>query len=107
MRDPRVMALRDRVVFEGSVALREAGGRQALLEVTTTTKGVLRHHTQAVRGAADNPMTDAEVDAKSMGLLAPVLGARRARRLADTVWAIDTLADVAALRGLLQPRRAA
>ena len=107
MRDPRVMALRDRVVFEGSVALREAGGRQALLEVTTTTKGVLRHHTQAVRGAADNPMTDAEVDAKCMGLLAPVLGARRARRLADTVWAIDTLADVAAMRGLLQARRAA
>jgi hypothetical protein len=52
-------------------------------------------------------MTDAEVDAKCICLLAPVLGARRARRLADTVCAIDMLTDVAAMLGLRQAQRAA
>ncbi len=101
MKEPRIRRLRKLIHFEGSRALREAGGRQALVAVITRS-GRLEHHTRAVRGAADNPMTDQEVDAKCAGLLGPVLGARKARRLADAIWDIERVKDVVALRPLLR-----
>ena len=101
MKEPRIRRLRKLIHFEGSRALREAGGRQALVAVITRS-GRLGHHTRAVRGAADNPMTDQEVDAKCAGLLGPVLGARKARRLADAIWDIERVKDVVALRPLLR-----
>jgi len=61
-----------------------------------------RHHIQAVRGTAENPMTRAEVDAKSYDLMAPVSGKARARALCDAVWNIEKLKDVRALRPLLR-----
>ena len=103
MKDARVLRLRKRVHFSGSCALREAGGRQAVVDVTTRT-GRLHHHTLAVRGAADNPMTDGEVTAKCLALMSPVLGESRARRLADAIWGIEKVADIAALRPLLRAR---
>lgn len=103
MKEPRIRRLRKLIHFTGSRALREAGGRQAQVEVTTRS-GRLQHHTRAVRGAADNPMTDQEVDHKCSALMAPVLGARRARRLADAIQDIDKLADITALRPLLRAR---
>src|SRR5215831_6987903 len=46
------------------------------------------------RRTAENPMSRAEVDAKSYDLIAPVLGKSRARRLCDAVWALETVRDV-------------
>jgi hypothetical protein len=46
-------------------------------------------------------MTRKEVDTKSYDLLAPILGPSRARKLCDTVWALDKLQDVRKLRALL------
>ena len=63
---------------------------------------VARGHASAVRGTSTNPMTRAEVDAKSHDLLAPVLGRARARRLCDTVWNLEKLSDIRRLRPLLQ-----
>jgi len=74
---------------QGIVELELAGGRR------------LRHHTRAVRGTPENPMTRAEVDAKSYDLMVPVLGRGRARKLCDTVWNLDKLDDVRKLRTLL------
>jgi hypothetical protein len=96
---------RKRIHFEGSRELREVGGRQALVDVTTRT-GHLHLHTRAVRGSADNPMTDQEVDEKCAGLLVPLLGAQCARRLANAIWDIEKLADVVALRPLLRANQA-
>jgi hypothetical protein len=62
----------------------------------------LRHHTLAVRGTAQNPMTRPEVDEKGYHLMAPVLGRKRARALCDSVWNIERLKDVRKLRTLLQ-----
>ncbi|HEU0259742.1 MAG TPA: hypothetical protein VFR57_10040, partial [Burkholderiales bacterium] len=64
----------------------------------------LRHHTVAVRGTAENPMTRAEVDAKSYDLMAPALGKARARKLCETVWNLETVSDVRRLRPLLQEK---
>ena len=53
--------------------------RQAIVGLALRDGRTLRHHTLAVRGTAENPMTRAEVDAKGYDLLAPVLG-KGARR---------------------------
>src|ERR1043166_92963 len=52
--------------------------RQGLFELELADGRQLRHHTRAVRGTPDNPMTRAEVDAKSYDLLEPVIGRGRA-----------------------------
>jgi 2-methylcitrate dehydratase PrpD len=62
----------------------------------------LRHHTQAVKGTAQNPMTSAEIADKGMDLMAPTLGADRAKRLIDSIWRLESVADVRSLRPLLQ-----
>jgi len=53
------------------------------------------------KGAPEAPLTDEELLAKAMGLLAPVLGAARARQVADAVWALESCADFSAVTGLL------
>ena len=102
MRDPRVLALRKRIQLYGDDALSKAmPSRQGIVEITLKDGRRLRHHTTAVRGTSDNPMTRREVDTKSHDLLAPILGKARARRLCDAVWALDKLKDVRKLRALL------
>ena len=59
---------------------------------------------KAVRGTAENPMTRAEVDAKSYDLIAPVLGKARARKLCDAIWNLEKLRDVRKLRPLLMEK---
>ena len=43
------------------------------------------------------PLDDAGLQAKFLDLVGPVLGAARARELAEHVWAVDQLGDVAPL----------
>jgi hypothetical protein len=62
----------------------------------------LRHHTKAVRGTAQNPMTRAEVDEKAYHLMAPILGKAKARKLCDTVWKLEGVSSLRKLRPLLQ-----
>ena len=103
MHDPKVLAARKRIVFEGSTALTRAGGRQAIVEIELLDGRRIRHRTEVVRGAWQNPMTRAEVDAKCLPLMAPVLGKRRSRSLLNRVWALDEVDSVRGLRRLLQP----
>jgi len=102
MRDHKVLALRKRIRLIGSAELTRAGGRQAIIELDLRGGRRLSHHTRAVRGTADNPMTRAEIDAKCADLFAPVLGARRARSLIDRLWRLEAEKDVRNLRPLLQ-----
>ncbi len=103
MRDRRVLALRERIELRGDDALTRAmPSRQGIVEIRLRDGRELRHHTQAVRGTAENPMTRAEVDAKSYDLIAPVSGKARARALCDAVWNIEKLKDVRRLRPLLR-----
>ncbi len=102
MRDPQVLALRKRIELYGDDALSKVmPSRQGIVEITLKDGRKLRHHTKAVRGTSDNPMTRKEVDTKSYDLLAPILGPSRARKLCDTVWALDKLQDMRKLRALL------
>lgn len=103
MRDPAVLALRTRIrLLPDATLTRALPPRQAIVEITTRDGRELREHARAVRGTPANPMDRREVEAKALDLLAPVLGAERARALADQVWRIDRLSAVRALRPLLQ-----
>ena len=102
MRNPKVLELRKRIRLEGDDELTRAmPSRQGIVEVKLRDGRTLRHHTKAVRGTAENPMTRAEVDAKGYDLLAPVMGKVRARKLCDAVWTLEKLRDVRRLRPLL------
>jgi 2-methylcitrate dehydratase PrpD len=105
MRDPRVLAVRGKITLEGDEALTRAmPSRQGIVEITLRGGRQLRHRTSAVRGTAENPMTRAEVDAKSYDLIAPVSGKARARKLCDAVWSLEKLRDVRKLRPLLMEK---
>jgi len=53
-----------------------------------------------------NPADDASLSKKFFALSEKVLGAERARRAADTLRAIDTLADLSGLISAVSPRPA-
>jgi 2-methylcitrate dehydratase PrpD len=103
MRSPEVLALRRRIELVGDDALTRAmPSRQGVVEIRLRDGRELRHHTRAVRGTAENPMARAEVDAKSYDLIAPVIGSRRARKLCDALWRLESIDDVRKLRPLLR-----
>ncbi len=103
LRDRAVLALRSRIELLGDDALSKAmPSRQGIVELKLRDGRELRHHTKAVHGTAENPMTRAEVEAKSCDLLAPVIGKARARELCDAVGSLEKLRDVRALRPLLR-----
>jgi 2-methylcitrate dehydratase PrpD len=103
MRDRKVLALRSRIELRGDDALSAAlPSRQGIVEITLRDGRELRHHTKAVRGTAENPMTRAEVDEKSYDLMAPVIGKARARKLCDAVWKLEQVRDIRSLRPLLR-----
>ena len=102
MRDRRVLAVRQKVQLLGDDAMSAAmPSRQGIVELELADGRRLRHHTPGVRGTPDNPMTRAEVDAKSYDLLLPVIGRLKARKLCDAVWNLDKIQDVRTLRPLL------
>ena len=106
MRDPRVLALRSKVELLGDDELTRAmPSRQGIVELELSGGRRLRHHTRAVRGTAENPMTRAEVRAKAYDLVAPVLGPSRARRLCEAILTVEALRDVRELRPLLKEKR--
>lgn len=102
MRDPKVLAVRRRIELIADDALEKLRPeKHAIVEVTLKNGRRLRHRTHLVRGTFQNPMTRAEVAEKSMDLMAPILGASRARRLCAAVWNLGRLRNVRALRPLL------
>jgi 2-methylcitrate dehydratase PrpD len=56
----------------------------------------------AVRGTPRNPMARTEVINKASDLTTPVLGREVSRRLIDTIFGIEEMADIRSLRRLLQ-----
>jgi 2-methylcitrate dehydratase PrpD len=101
-RDRKVLEFRKRIEVAGDDALTKTmPARQAIVEIELRDGRKLRHHTVAVRGTAENPMTRAEVDAKSYDLIAPILGKSRARKLCDKIWNLEKTKSIRELRPLL------
>jgi 2-methylcitrate dehydratase PrpD len=104
MQIPEILALRRRITIIPSEELMHARPRrQAIVDAKMRDGRTLSRRTHAVRGSADNPMTQTEVEAKAFDLIGSVLGARRARAIVRAIAQLETLPDVTALRRLWQP----
>jgi len=104
MGDPEVLAIREKIEAIPSPALTVARpARQAIIEIDAVDGRQLRHHTRAVLGTPDHPMREAEVEAKVLDLIVPVLGERKADALIEAVRKIEALDDVTKLRPLWTP----
>ncbi len=102
MRHPDVRALRARMTLLPSAALTLAvPARQAIVAIAAADGTIRTHHARAVRGTPENPMTDAEVEAKAFNLLAPLLGHDRAGSLVAALRGLDATTRVRDLRPLL------
>jgi len=103
MRDPEVLEVRRRVELWGDDALTGAmPRREGIVEIRLKDGRELRHHTRAVRGTPENPMTRSEVEAKSLDLTAPVIGRARAEKLCAAIRGVEKIRDVRSLRPLLR-----
>jgi 2-methylcitrate dehydratase PrpD len=76
--------------------------RETVVEVDLTDGTHLSERVSAVRGTPRNPMTRNEVIDKARDLMTPVLGRDNTARLTDTIFDIEKVGEVRALRRLLQ-----
>jgi 2-methylcitrate dehydratase PrpD len=108
MRDPAILASRRKITLVPSEELMQARPRrQAVVAIKTRDGRSLSQRTVAVRGTADNPMTQAEVEAKATELIAGAQGMRRAAAIVRAMRNLDAIPDVTALRRLWRPAKIA
>jgi 2-methylcitrate dehydratase PrpD len=103
MQDPAVLKQRAKVnlVREEELA-KLLPARETVVEVDLTDGTHLSERVSAVRGTPRNPMTRNEVIDKARDLMTPVLGRDTTTRLTDTIFAVEKVTEVRALRRLLQ-----
>jgi hypothetical protein len=70
------------------------------MEIRLKDGRTLRHQTLAAKGTFENPLTRQEVEEKSLDLLAPIMGKRRASALISALFGIQKLKDARELRAL-------
>jgi 2-methylcitrate dehydratase PrpD len=95
--DPLVAALRRKVKAEADDTLRNDEAH-AWIVVDGTRHDV---HIPHASGTAADPMSDAAIEQKFLANARPVVGAERAARARDMVWALEKQPDVRALIELL------
>jgi 2-methylcitrate dehydratase PrpD len=95
--DPTVAALRRKVKPVADDSLRNDEAHATIIA------GGLRHevHIAHASGTADNPMSDAAIEAKFLANATPVIGAGNARHAAALVWALEQLPDMRELITLI------
>ena len=95
--DPAVAALRRKVKATANETLRKDEAYAAI------TVGGKRHevHIPHASGTADNPMSDAAIEAKFLANATPVIGRERAERARDFVMSLEKQPDVRDLAALL------
>jgi 2-methylcitrate dehydratase PrpD len=76
--------------------------RVAIVEIELVDGSRLSERVTAVRGTPRNPMTREEVIDKARDLIAPVIGGEKSEQLVKSVYGIETVTDIRALRPLLQ-----
>jgi 2-methylcitrate dehydratase PrpD len=103
LRDPAIVALRKRFrVVPSDELLHARPRRQAIVEVETRAGARHSHRVVAVRGTADNPMDQAEVEAKAHDLIGDVLGRKRSKALIAAIRDLAQVKDMARLCPLWQ-----
>jgi 2-methylcitrate dehydratase PrpD len=76
--------------------------RETIVEIELNDGTKLSERVSAVRGTLRNPMSRNEVIDKARDLISPVLGREPSTRLIETVFDLENMTDIRALRRLLQ-----
>ncbi len=101
MADPAVLAVRGKISLVLDEEMQNLMPRRtATVEVDTTDGRTVSHRIEAVKGTPDLPMTQDEVEAVALGLMAPCLGDAGAAALTDAVRGLTGIADIRTLRPL-------
>jgi 2-methylcitrate dehydratase PrpD len=94
VRDPQVIALRDKVVAAIDPAIKPA---QVDMTITLKDGRTLHKYIQHAIGSLEVPMTDQQLEAKFLDLANGVIPAAQARKLLDTCWHVEQLGSAAAI----------
>jgi 2-methylcitrate dehydratase PrpD len=102
MKNPAVLAIRARVKTVADDSLMDpVAPRGAIVELALNDGRVLTHHTRFPSGTPENPLSAAQVTAKVMDLIVPVLGKPASQRLVDAVWQLEKMGSVRQLAALM------
>jgi 2-methylcitrate dehydratase PrpD len=102
MEDPQIRTARERVqlVADRTLMVPEAP-RSGMVEVTLRDGRKVSHFTRHPPGTKENPLDTEGVNAKTRGLIEPILGPRRTEAIIERVNALEKLGNVRDLRPFL------
>ena len=101
-KNPRVLALKERVQLIGDEEMERSGPRfQGRVEVTFKNGKTLSEHVSNCRGRPENPMSPEEVEKKAAWLMEPVLGKTNVVKIIETIRRIEALSSGRELTKLL------
>jgi 2-methylcitrate dehydratase PrpD len=101
-RNPRVLALKEKVQLIGDNDMERTGHRfQGLVEVTLKDGRTLREHVIDCRGRPENPMSPEEVEKKAAWLMEPILGRKNVDQIIDSIRQIEFVTNVRDLTKLM------
>ncbi|HXD15388.1 MAG TPA: MmgE/PrpD family protein [Vicinamibacterales bacterium] len=102
MKDPQVLAVKQRVQLVGDRSLMDpAAPRSANVEVRLRDGRTVSHFTRFAPGTKENPLSTDGVAAKARSLMAPVLGDERCEAVVRRINTLETLSSVRDLVALL------
>ena len=100
VRDPEVVALRERVRATADGAIHEDA---AEIRITLNDGRVVEKRVEHAVGSLARPMSDNDLDAKFRALCAPILSGNRVEEALEACWNLDTAANAGALAALTVP----
>jgi 2-methylcitrate dehydratase PrpD len=92
VRDPRIVALRDRV--HATVDPAVTSYLEAYVTIRLRDGRVLERHVPHALGTLQRPMSDADLEAKFRALVEPVLTREQVERTIELCWGAESVADV-------------
>jgi 2-methylcitrate dehydratase PrpD len=102
MKDPRVLAVKQRIELVGDRGLMDpAAPRSANVDVRLRNGRTVTHFTRHAPGTKENPLDTAGVAAKARTLIAPVLGDNRCEQVIARINTLETLTSIRDLIALL------
>lgn len=89
-----VELVRDPIAHQERLTL---NNRSAVVTVTTTDGRTFEKRVQYSKGLPENPLSNDELTAKFMDAVTPRIGEKKAKELANRIWAIEEMADAGGL----------
>jgi 2-methylcitrate dehydratase PrpD len=105
--EPAIAELADKITIHGDESFDERSGglRQSvgsITEVTTHSGSTFLRDVEFPLGAAENPLSDDDLEHKFTGLTAGIIDTERANQIKQTINEVDTLEDINDLTRLLE-----